>query len=245
MRTSTATGMVGGLSLAIVVAGLAASTAQAAAAPEAASDEDAAEPTPPEAAAPAESPAPAKPARARRAFPKLSRPSLTHDMQFGIALLSGSGYRVVFPYQENIYCGQLDDNNVFKRVCSRRVPIFIDVQPSFGLNDRWDLLVDLRFGIEHDFTATRQFAVAPGFRYWVDPQLPVKFFATVQVAYDTTTQHNPQIKNNDFAFRNSNGLMIEVMRNLGFYAQFGETIGFVRWLRFEIDLGLGVQARFP
>jgi hypothetical protein len=202
-----------------------------------------------EAVAPEEAPAqaPARPAAAKRKpFRRLEPPSLSHDMQFGIALLPGSGYRVVFPYQENIFCGQTGDNGTFKRVCSRRVPIFVDVQPSFGLSQRWDLLVDLRFGLEADFTGTRQFAVAPGFRYWVDPELPVKFFATVQVAYDTTAQHNPAIRhNNDWAFRNSNGLMFEVMRNLGFYAQFGETIGVVRWLRFEVDLGLGVQARFP
>jgi hypothetical protein len=29
------------------------------------------------------------------------------------------------------------------------------------------------------------------------------------------------------------------------YLQFGETIGFVRWLRFDIDGGVGVQARLP
>jgi hypothetical protein len=51
--------------------------------------------------------------------------------------------------------------------------------------------------------------------------------------------------NDDFAVRNSNGFMFEVMRNLGVYVQFGETIGFVRWLRFEIDGGLGIQARLP
>ena len=62
---------------------------------------------------------------------------------------------------------------------------------------------------------------------------------------DTTVENNPTLKSYDLGVRNSNGLMIEVMRNLGFYAQFGETIGFVRWLRFEIDFGLGVQARFP
>ena len=53
------------------------------------------------------------------------------------------------------------------------------------------------------------------------------------------------IKNNDFGVRNANGLMFEVMRNFGFYIQFGETVGFVRWLRFEIDGGAGVQARIP
>ena len=58
-------------------------------------------------------------------------------------------------------------------------------------------------------------------------------------------QQNPRVKDNDFGVRNSNGFMFEVMRNLGFYLQFGETVGFVRWLQFEIDAGLGVQARIP
>jgi len=53
------------------------------------------------------------------------------------------------------------------------------------------------------------------------------------------------VRSNDFGVRNANGFMFEVMRNLGFYVQFGETIGFARWLRFEIDGGVGVQARMP
>jgi hypothetical protein len=105
--------------------------------------------------------------------------------------------------------------------------------------------VDLRFGLEQDFTQTRQFAVAPGFRYWVDPELYTKFFATIQMAIDTTDQQTTAVKNNDFGVRNANGFMYEVMRNFGVYIQFGETIGFRRWLRFEIDGGVGVQARFP
>jgi hypothetical protein len=159
-------------------------------------------------------------------------------------VLPGTGYRAIFPYQKNnqadIYCGQMG-----KTICTDRLPFFLDVQPSFGFANHWDVLVDLRFGLERDFTTTREFAVAPGVRYWVDPEENAKFFATVQMAFDTTAQHNAQITNNDVAVRNSNGFMFEVMRNFGVYAQFGETIGFRRWLRFEIDAGLGVQARLP
>jgi hypothetical protein len=173
-------------------------------------------------------------------FPALTQPSLSHKLQFGIAVLPGTGYRGVFPYQENIYCGELA-----KRVCTQRLPFFLDVQPSFGFGRRWDVLADLRFGLEQDFTKTRQFAVAPGVRFWVDPEDHAKFFATIQIAYDVSDQRNTQLRNNDWALRNSNGFMFEVMRNFGVYAQFGETIGFVRWLRFEIDAGLGVQARLP
>jgi hypothetical protein len=173
-------------------------------------------------------------------FPQLRRADLDHKLQFGFAIMPGLGYRTIFPYQENVGCGQTG-----KRVCSGRLPFFIDLQPSFGFAVHWDLLVDLRFGIEQDFTGTRQFAVAPGFRYWVDPELPVKFFATIQAAYDTTAQRNDLKHNNDLAFRNSNGMMFEVLRNFGIYFQAGETIGLVRWLRFEIDLGVGIQARVP
>jgi len=193
-------------------------------------------------AAPAPPPAPAADAAPpAKVFPLLRRPDLDHKLQFGFALLPGIGYRAIFPYQENVGCGQTD-----KRVCSGRLPFFIDVQPSFGFAIHWDVLVDLRFGIEQDFTQTRQFAVAPGFRYWVDPELPVKFFTSLQVAYDVTAQRNGLLKHNDdVAFRNSNGMMFEVLRNFAFFIQAGETIGFVRWLRFEIDLGVGVQARIP
>jgi hypothetical protein len=173
-------------------------------------------------------------------FPPLTQPSLSHRGQFGIGALAGSGFRVLIPYQEGVFCGQ---NN--KRVCSARLPAFLDLQPSFGLGPHWDAIIDLRFGLEADFARTHQVAFTPGFRYWLDPQARLKFFATLQIAYDTTEQHNHALTGYDLAFHNSNGLMFEIMRDLGFYAQLGDTVGFVRWLRFEIDLGAGVQARFP
>lgn len=173
-------------------------------------------------------------------FPPLTSPSLSHRGQFGLGVLAGSGLRVLIPYQERVFCGLND-----KRVCSTRLPTFLDVQPSFGLGPHWDAIIDLRFGLEADFARTHQFAFTPGFRYWLDPQARLKFFATLQIAYDTTEQHNHALTGYDLAFHNSDGLMFEVMRDLGFYAQLGDTVGFVRWLRFEIDLGAGVQARFP
>jgi len=175
-----------------------------------------------------------------KSFPKLRQASLLHKNQLGIAVMPGVGFRGVFPYQENIYCGQMG-----KRVCTGMVPFFLDVQPAFGFAEHWDALVDLRFGIGTDFNKNHEFAVAPGVRYWVDPELDFKFYATIQGVFDATAEPNPVLKDNDFGIRNANGFMFEVMRNLGFYFQFGETLGFVRWLRFEIDGGVGVQARIP
>jgi hypothetical protein len=196
---------------------------------------------PPVAAPPVTPPAATVAARPTKVFPRLVELTMSHYQQFGIALLPGTGYRAIFPYQDMINCGQPQ-----KRVCTGRLGTFLDVQPSFGFAHHWDVLLDLRFGLEQDFTDSHQFAVAPGVRYWVDPDETTKFFATAQVAYDTTPQHDPMLHHNDdVAARNSNGFMFEVMHNFGVYAQFGETIGFVRWLRFEIDAGIGVQARLP
>ena len=222
----------------------------AVAAPAGAAEDDvpaAAAPAPTSEAQPAPPPAPGPPhsvSRPPKQFPKLRQASLLHKYQLGIAMMPGVGYRGIFTYagtnDQMINCGQQG-----KRVCTGMLPVFLDVQPSFGFAEHWDVLIDLRFGLGTDFTTSHQFAVAPGFRYWVDPELGFKFYATIQAAFDATAQHNPLVKDNDFGVRNSNGFMFEVMRNLGFYIQLGETLGFVRWLRFEIDAGLGVQARIP
>ena len=176
----------------------------------------------------------------KKRFPRIQPPSLFHKDQFGVSLMPGSGYRIIAPYKDGIPCGQQ-----VNRVCTGWIPFFIDVQPSFGFARRWDVIVDLRFGVAPDFNGSHQFAVAPGVRYWVDADLPTKFFATIQGVYDLNPQHTPGVKDYDFGVRNANGIMLEVMRNLGFYLQFGETLGLVRWLRFEVDGGVGVQARFP
>ncbi len=197
----------------------------------------------PPAEAPAPPPAPLGPDGApdpKKRFPRIQPPSLLHKDQFGISVLPGSGYRIIAPYKDNIPCGQANN-----RVCTGWLPFFVEGQASFGFARHWDVIVDLLFGVQPDFNGSHAFAVAPGVRYWVDAELPTKFFATLQGVYDLNPQHDPGIKDYDFGVRNANGFMYEVMRNLGFYLQFGETLGFVRWLRFEVDGGVGVQARFP
>jgi len=160
--------------------------------------------------------------------------SLSHELQFGLAVLLGDGYRGVIPYGPDIDCG--DAKSLDNRVCTNRAPVFLDLQPSYGLSERWDVLVDLRLGLTRDFNTFHQFFVMPGFRYWLDPQSQVKFFSTLQLAYDRSNQNNHAgavhvVSDTDLGFRNSNGVMVEVMRNLGVYFQFGETLGLYRGRR--------------
>jgi hypothetical protein len=166
--------------------------------------------------------------------------NLSHEDQIGLALMPGSGYRMIVPYKDLIECGQLG-----KRVCTGRIPWFLDVEPSFGLSQGWDVLVTLRFGLESDFHTHHQFAVMPGFRYWFDRDTALRLYATLQFVYDQTDQNQSAVSNSDLGFRNSNGFMYDIVRNFSLYFQFGETVGLKRWFRFEMDGGLGLQVRLP
>jgi hypothetical protein len=108
---------------------------------------------------------------------------------------------------------------------------------------------DIRFGLQSDpaIPGNHQFALAPGLRFWLDQDVALKFYTTLQFVYDYTDFSAAQsgISSSDYGVRNANGLMYDPIRNVGFYVQFGETIGFARWFRIDLDVGLGAQIRFP
>jgi hypothetical protein len=168
-------------------------------------------------------------------------PIYHHAGQLGLSVMPGVGYALIIPYEEDIDCGDADGAS--KRVCANRTPVFVDLQAAFGVSTRLDLVVDVRLGLEKGAMVGRQFALMPGLRIWLDQDVNVKFYTTIQGVFDNTDQET--VSDNDFGFRNANGLMYDVIRNVGFFFQFGETFGFKRWFRVELDVGLGVQVRFP
>jgi hypothetical protein len=171
-------------------------------------------------------------------------PHPDHRHQTGLALMPGVGYRIIVPYRENKDCGD-SSRDASKRVCTNALPVFVDLQVSFGVTRRLDLLLDLRFGVAKDpVNDARQFAVAPGLRVWLDQDSALKLYTTVQGLFDSSDYHGV-VASADFGLRNANGLMYDLKRNLGFYFQFGETLGLRRWFRMELDAGLGFQVRFP
>lgn len=169
-------------------------------------------------------------------------PTYHHKGQFGLSLMPGSGYRMIVPYNEGTYCG--DAEYAGKRVCTARSPTFIDLEASFGITTRLDLVVATRLGIEKDFTASRQFAVMPGLRIWLDQDDALKFFTMLQAVFDSTDQ-NGFVSKSDYGARIGLGFMYDPIPNIGFFAQLGSAFGFKRWFRIEADLGAGVQVRFP
>jgi hypothetical protein len=170
-----------------------------------------------------------------------------HYLQTGLSVMPGTGYRLIVPYKDGQFCGDSSGRDN-KRVCAHSVPFFLDFQLSFGVAKRADLIVDLRFGLQSDpaVKGGHQFALAPGLRFWLDQDVAVKFYTTLQFVYDYTDfTSSPDVSSSDYGVRNANGLMYDPIRNLGFYVQFGETIGLARWFRIDLDVGLGAQIRFP
>jgi hypothetical protein len=172
---------------------------------------------------------------------------VNHKFQTGLSIMPGTGYRLIVPYQDGLFCGDSSGDNK-KRVCAHVVPAFLDFQLAFGVAARADVILDLRFGLQSDpaVPGSHQFTVAPGLRFWLDQDVDLKFYTTLQFMYDHTDFSNsPPIRSSDVGMRNANGLMYDPIRNVGFFVQFGETIGFMRWFRIDLDVGLGAQIRFP
>ena len=171
-----------------------------------------------------------------------------HAGQAGLHLQPGLGYRVLFPYNSE-FCGQAQ-----KSVCSERSPAFVELGLSYALSSTVELIGDLRLGVESDFgapgsdaDAPRALAFAPGARFYLDDEGALKFFMTLQGVFDLTDFSGAAGVDDgmDLAVRNVNGILLDLNRHYGVYLHFGESIGFLRWLRFEMDAGLGVQVRLP
>ncbi len=196
----------------------------------------------------AAAPAPAEAAEAPEAPKFFGGPAeVNHKYQTGLSIMPGSGYRFIVPYKDGQPCGDSSGQNT-KRVCAHSVPAFLDFQLAFGVAARADIITDIRFGLQSDPTVPghHEFALSPGLRFWLDEEVALKFYTTLQFVFDYTDfSTQPGIRSTDFGVRNANGLMYDPIRNVGFFIQFAETVGLARWFRIDLDVGLGAQIRFP
>jgi hypothetical protein len=199
-----------------------------------------------EGAAASEPPSPAKP------VPASVR--LSHHKQFLLSIRLVEGLRAIAPY-DNEYCGDTDVTrpNQFAAVCTGRTPFSLDLELGYGIGRKIDMFLELRLGLESDFGAsqsdvegTRQFHISPGARFFFADAGSSKLFTTAQFVLDTSGYRNlagGELKA-DFGVKNMNGLWFDLDRAYGFYIFVGETASFARWLRFELEAGIGIQGRY-
>jgi hypothetical protein len=196
-----------------------------------------------EPATPGEPAAPSEPTAAAQPKPAAAE-SLSHKYQFGAAVRFGSGYRAIAPRNDE-FCGEFDDEGEAKSICGDVYPLWLEISPSFGITASLEALVDFRIFLdEPDFTGSKGFFVAPGIKYYTDPEDLFKFFLTAQVVLESQDQPEGGPDSFDFGLRSALGLHFDLLRYLGLYAQAGIVFGFTRWISFVADFGGGVQVRY-
>jgi hypothetical protein len=211
------------------------------------------------AAAPAAAEAPAEPAAKAPAEPAAvahGPTDLSHKGQLEASVRFGLGLRAIATYDSKDYCGDTDPQGEFgyAPVCTGRAPFSIDLELGYGVARRVDLLVELRVGLESDIGATpagasgpRMFHISPGARFFFSEGSRSKLFTTAQLVIDLAGYQDTAgaDRGNDFGIRNLSGLWVDLKRNYGFYVFAGPTATFARWMRFELEGGLGISGRYP
>lgn len=215
----------------------------------------------------ADEPAPAEPAGAEPRLYEPARPApapprapaddgYSHKGQFQASLRVALGMRAIVTYDDANYCGATDASTSTGNapVCTGRAPFSLDFELGYGVANRIDAIVEMRVGIESDFATTaftsggpRMFHMAPGARFFFSDSRRSKLFTTAQVVFDFAGYEaaGGTARGTDYGVRNMNGLWFDLDRAYGFYAYIGETLTFSRWLRFELEAGLGFQGRYP
>jgi hypothetical protein len=191
------------------------------------------------------------------AQPKPSTGSLYyHDGQIGVSARVGLGLRGIATYSDKDYCGTTSGSTTTGNapVCIGREPIALDLEMAYGLGKRVDVLLEMRLGIERDFASSSTnnngphvVRLSPGIRYFFSESKSTKLFTTAQAMFDFSDYKdvNNMGRGNDIGLRNLSGLWLDFHRAYGVYFFAGETLGFARWLDFELELGIGIQGRYP
>jgi hypothetical protein len=211
----------------------------------------------------ADDPSPAGPPQ--RGEPKLVAPvkpakpddtlGFSHKGQFELSVRFAIGLRAIATYDKTDYCGQTDAtaDTGLARVCTGRAPLSLDFELGYGVARKIDLFAEIRFSLEQDFgaspTATdgaRLFHLSPGARFFFSESGKTKLFTTGQVVFDLSGYKNVAGASlgTDFGLRNMSGLWFDLDKAYGFYVFIGETATFARWLRFELEGGVGIQGRY-
>jgi hypothetical protein len=115
-------------------------------------------------------------------------------------------------------------------------------------------MLEMRFGLERYFGSTSSSGAgprlrhySPGVRFFFNDKGLMKFFATAQVALDSTGYEDEtgESRGVDFALRNANGIFLDFHEAYGAYVFFGEELEFKRWLEAGLEIGFGIQGRYP
>lgn len=169
-----------------------------------------------------------------------------HRFQGGIGVLVGSGYFLEVAYGGD-YCYQEGEEE--PSVCHGRSPVFLDIQASFGVTNRLEILAEYRLGlitenfgneVGQNIRESRPMAIGVGIRYYIGAENRFKFFVGALIDVDFTKGLKT-----DFTLRPIFGFLVEFVRWVGFFVQASVELGFIRSFSISLDGAAGFQFRFP
>lgn len=175
---------------------------------------------------------------------------------FELTVRTAIGMRAIVSYEKTDYCGATDNSTSTGNapVCSGRAPFSFDIELGYGIARRVEIFGELRLGLETDFHQTpqdtdpgpRMLHFSPGARFFFSDSKSSKLFTTAQLVFDFAGYKDAagDDRGNDFGVRNMTGLWFDLEKAYGFYFYLGETATFSRWMRFELELGVGFQGRY-
>ena len=193
-------------------------------------------------------------ARSARAADK---DSFGHGAQFGFRAGVVGGYNMNFRYDKSPFCGTYDGTKAPKdqqKVCGNGAPLAMDLALSYAVLDFIEPYVFMRLGLKGESeTDTKPLTVLGlGARIYTMSDSAFKIFIEPAFAWELEggagspafQLNGPQYKK-DMLIHLAAGPQLDFARYVGVFADGGLTTSILRSLRTELELQLGVQARFP
>ncbi len=185
--------------------------------------------------------------------PPIKKKNLSHRLQVSvdIAVAVGASFRVT--YEDTTWCGKGDPLMENDSFCTGLAPVSMDFGLGFTVIDALEILAEFRLGLMNDTLGNRPLMVMPGIRIWLDPKLPFKIGLALQMVIDLTKQDSAEQQTAlpekgqdlDLGVRFYAQFQYDFLRYVGIFARIGLLGTFQKWIGFNLEASLGVQARFP
>ncbi len=200
-------------------------------------------------------------AKPEDAAKKEESPAYGHGRQFHLRAGIVGGYNMVFRYDASPFCVKPDPSKATKdqqKFCGHEAPFGVDLGLGFAPLDAVELFLWGRFGFtrEAETDTAPLIVVGAGARLYTMSDSAFKVFiepaagfeleggGTTEKWQQTYANYKPQYKK-DFIFHVAAGPQYDFAKNVGIYLDAGLTVGILRSIHSEMELNLGVQARFP
>lgn len=181
-----------------------------------------------------------------------------HGGQFGLRASLVGAYNMNFRYDQSPLCSAPELGKPPKdqqKFCGNTAPMMLDLAASYALLDFVEPYAFVRLGFKGEKeTATNPLTVlGVGARIYTMSDSAFKIFIEPAVAWEleggagssySAAGYNPKYKK-DLLLHLAAGPQIDLARYVGLYASAGLTTGILRSIHTQLELSLGVQARFP